>query len=233
MVRVVLVTFSLLWSNAWLRQLKEGRAYFVFLLRGGGAAGAWAAGHITAAVRGWRCLLGLSLLFPFIQSRTTIQRLTLIQGVSSNLSYISPEVPSWTQSEMCFCCDSKISSSWQSKLIAIARLFYPKGASGLADVTREEASVIANGVRFCSPRTSLHKANSRTPHLSPVRRDRAMTPEALRAFVFQESFFLSFWKKKSTEFCQKKLGTCSKFNYVQFINTIRAANTFIDTARIT
>lgn len=42
-----------------------------------------------------------------------------------------------------------------------------------------------------------------------------------------------FFLKKSTEFCQKKLMTCCKFNYVQFINTIRAVNKFIDTARIT
>lgn len=39
--------------------------------------------------------------------------------------------------------------------------------------------------------------------------------------------------EKSADFCQKKLMTCCKFNYVQFINTIRAVNKFIDTARIT
>lgn len=46
-------------------------------------------------------------------------------------------------------------------------------------------------------------------------------------------FPMEIFLEKSTEFCQKKLTASCKFNYVQFINTIRAVNKFIDTARIT
>lgn len=99
-------------------------------------------------------MLGLSVLPPFIPSGTLTHRLTPIRGVSSCLSYIRQDVPSQTHSQIGFCCDSKISSSWQSKLITIAPLSYPEGAFGLADFAEEEeeeeATASAYGVQFYS-----------------------------------------------------------------------------------
>lgn len=112
----------------------------------------------------------------------------------------------------------------------IVYTFCPKGACNLVHLIKGQVILIANWIKL---QGGKFFKKSISESLISIFSPRLLYDDgrscAVHLFVFPQSS--SF--EKSTEFCQKKLMTCCKFNYVQFINTIRAVNKFIDTARIT